>query len=48
MKIPFIIRDDDTCFFTKPEDLEWAYKDIYDKYPITLAATPFIKESYLS
>lgn len=48
MKIPFIIRDDDTCFFTKIEDLEWCYKDIYDKFPITLAATPFIKESYLT
>ena len=47
-KIPFIIRDDDTCFFTKPEDIEWAYKDFYNTYPVTLAATPFLKESFLS
>ena len=47
MAIPFIIRDDDTCFFTKPEELEFAYKEHYKKFPVTLATIPYVKKSYL-
>ena len=46
--IPFIIRDDDTCFFTKPEELELCYKDIYKDFPITLACIPYVANWYLT
>jgi predicted deacetylase len=34
------IRDDDTCYFTKPESLERVYGDIWDRVPICLATVP--------
>lgn len=37
-----ILRDDDTCYFTKPEELEKAFGDIWDFAPISLAVTPFV------
>ncbi|MBA7530295.1 hypothetical protein ES705_22498 [subsurface metagenome] len=37
----FAIRDDDTCYFTKPEQLERVYGKIWDKIPISLAVVPF-------
>lgn len=45
-KIPFIIRDDDTCFFTTIEQLESSYKDIAQSFPITLAMTPRVHKAY--
>jgi len=38
----FSIRDDDTNFFTTPEDLEEAYSDIWDICPITIFIIPFV------
>jgi hypothetical protein len=35
------IRDDDTCYFTRPEVLEHVYHDIWDRVPICLATVPF-------
>lgn len=35
----FAIRDDDTSFFTKPEDLQQAY-DFVDKGPVSLSVVP--------
>jgi len=38
----FVIRDDDTSFFTSPGTLRRVYSDIWDKAPITLACIPNI------
>ncbi|MGH9142108.1 MAG: DUF2334 domain-containing protein [Vicinamibacterales bacterium] len=35
------MRDDDTCYFTSPEELERVYRDIWDRVPICLATVPF-------
>jgi predicted deacetylase len=35
------IRDDDTCFFTDPAELERVYHDVWDQVPICLATVPF-------
>jgi hypothetical protein len=35
------IRDDDTCYFTDPTDLERVYHDIWNHVPICLATVPF-------
>lgn len=35
------IRDDDTCYFTSPEDLARVYHDVWDRVPICLATVPF-------
>ncbi len=37
----FCIRDDDTSFFTSPDDLERAYGDILKWGPVSLAVVPF-------
>jgi alpha-amylase/alpha-mannosidase (GH57 family) len=37
----FIIRDDDTCGFTKVEELEECYKNILPHIPVSLSITPF-------
>lgn len=37
----FAIRDDDTSFFTRPEQLESCYGDIWDICPISLSVVPF-------
>ena len=39
----FSIRDDDLNYFTKLDDLEKIYKDIWDEVPISLATIPFVK-----
>ncbi len=39
----FAIRDDDTCYFTSPEDLKKAYGELWGKIPISLAVVPFVK-----
>lgn len=40
-KMYFCIRDDDTSFFTSPEELERAYGDIVRWGPVSLAVVPF-------
>ena len=35
------IRDDDTCYFTAPETLEWVYREVWDRVPVCLATVPF-------
>jgi peptidoglycan/xylan/chitin deacetylase (PgdA/CDA1 family) len=37
----FALRDDDTNFFTRPEELERAYGTIWDRVPVSLATVPF-------
>ena len=39
----FCIRDDDTNFFTTPEDLEHAYGEISQWGPVSLAIVPFCR-----
>jgi predicted deacetylase len=35
------IRDDDTCYFTSPSELERVYSDVWDRVPVCLATVPF-------
>ena len=42
------IRDDDTCFFTKPEQLSSVYNDYWHICPITLSVVPFIHSSVVT
>src|SRR5215208_7109857 len=37
----FALRDDDTNYFTRPEELERAYGSIWHRVPVSLAAVPF-------
>ena len=37
----FLIRDDDACALTRPEEIERCYGDIWDEIPIGLSVTPF-------
>jgi hypothetical protein len=37
----FAIRDDDTSFFTQPEELEVIYRRLWGQIPISLAVIPF-------
>ena len=37
----FLIRDDDTCAFTDPEDLKKCYNHIWNDIPVNLSVTPF-------
>jgi predicted deacetylase len=37
------IRDDDTCFFTSPSELERVYGQLWDRVPVCLATIPFAK-----
>jgi hypothetical protein len=39
----FCIRDDDTSFFTSPDELELAYGEIVKHGPVSLAIIPFCK-----
>lgn len=41
MSIKLAIRDDDTCFFTQPEDLDQVYGQYWGRVPISLAVVPF-------
>jgi hypothetical protein len=41
--VQFCIRDDDTCFFTTPDDLERAYGEITKFGPVSLAIIPFCR-----
>ena len=40
-EMKFAIRDDDTNYFTKPEELERIYSNIWDTAPVSLAVIPF-------
>lgn len=35
------LRDDDACYFTRPEELERVYHDVWDRVPVCLATVPF-------
>jgi len=35
------LRDDDACYFTKAEELEQVYGDVWDRLPVCLATVPF-------
>jgi hypothetical protein len=39
--VQFCIRDDDTSFFTSPEQLEEAYGEVTKRGPVSLAVVPF-------
>src|SRR5262245_42216900 len=42
----FCIRDDDTSFFTTPEELEHAYGEVTQWGPVSLAVIPFCRAGY--
>jgi hypothetical protein len=42
-RLRFCIRDDDTSFFTRPEELERAYGYITRRGPVSLAVVPFCR-----
>jgi predicted deacetylase len=35
------LRDDDACYFTRPDILERVYHDVWDQVPVCLATVPF-------
>ena len=35
------LRDDDTCYFTAPDELSRVYSDVWDRIPVCLATVPF-------
>ena len=37
-----ILRDDDTCYFTKPQELERAFGKVWNFAPVSLAVVPFV------
>ena len=37
----FAIRDDDTCYFTEPDELVRVYGDVWERVPVCLATVPF-------
>jgi hypothetical protein len=41
MALKFAIRDDDTSFFTQPEQLRRPYEGIWERVPISLSVVPF-------
>jgi predicted deacetylase len=41
--VQFCIRDDDTSFFTSPDELERAYGDVIRFGPVSLAVVPFCR-----
>lgn len=43
-----ILRDDDTCYFTKPQELERAFGKVWDFAPISLSVVPFVGEGLKS
>src|SRR5262249_29646880 len=40
-RLTFAIRDDDTWYFTEPEELARVYGDVWERVPICLATVPF-------
>lgn len=43
----FAIRDDDTNYYTQPEDLTRCYEDIWDEFPPTLSLISKVKGNWL-
>jgi len=37
----FAIRDDDTCYFTRPAQLESLYGALWERHPVSLSVIPF-------
>ncbi len=37
-----LLRDDDINFFTRPSDLEQAYRDLWTRGPVTMAVIPYV------
>ncbi|MBK7927042.1 MAG: DUF2334 domain-containing protein [Bryobacterales bacterium] len=46
MALRIAIRDDDTCFFTRPGELEAVYAPLGEWLPVSLAVTPFAVEAF--
>jgi hypothetical protein len=42
----FAIRDDDTSFFTSPEEIEFCYKHTWDICPPSLSVIPFVQGNW--
>ncbi len=42
----FAIRDDDTNYYTSPEELEFCYKSIWDICPASLSLIPFVQGNW--
>ena len=42
----FAIRDDDTNFFTSPEEIEFCYKHTWDFCPPSLSVIPFVQGNW--
>lgn len=41
MTFTFSIRDDDTCYFTTPQELQANYGEVWDICPVSLSVVPF-------
>jgi len=39
--VEVVIRDDDTCCFTKPEEIHACYEQVWDDVPVSLSVTPY-------
>jgi hypothetical protein len=39
--VKIALRDDDTCYFTSPSELERVYGDVWQRVPVCLATVPF-------
>jgi peptidoglycan/xylan/chitin deacetylase (PgdA/CDA1 family) len=39
--VKIIVRDDDTCGFTRPEEILSCYQQIWQEIPVSLSVTPF-------
>ena len=46
VRMYFCIRDDDTSFFTSPEELEQAYAEVTQWGPVSLAVIPFCRAGF--
>lgn len=46
MAVRIAIRDDDTSYFTRPEELEEVYAGVERSMPVSLAVTPFAVEAF--
>lgn len=46
VNMEFALRDDDTSYFTTPEELIRVYGDIWEDIPISLSVVPFAVKSY--
>lgn len=42
----FAIRDDDTNFFTSPEEIEFCYRETWDVCPPSLSVIPFVQGNW--